>query len=226
MQPTASTPVPAWTSRPGHLRLGLSIVAALLALSLGTVSAWAITVRDVIELSRAGVTEDVLVELIEMDGSVPPLGLADLLELKAAGVSDRVVITMLRLARIERERREQRERVAEEERVEALRAANAILAASPSVVVGDAVAERLPSRAPAGEPVAVPVPVIVPVYVQQIVEVDRSGTRRSSQPDDSPRRSQPARRSASQSRGGDDDRGGASGEKAFWIVKSSGWMVK
>jgi len=226
MQPTASVPVPAWTSRPGQLRLGLSVAAVLLALSLGTVSAWAITVRDVIELSRAGVTEDVLVELIEMDGSVPPLGLADLLELKAAGVSDRVVITMLRLARIERERREQRERVAEEERAEALRAANAILEASPSVVVGDAVAERLPSRALVGEPVAVPVPVIVPVYIQQIVEVDSSRTRRSSQPDDSPRRPQPERRSASQSRGGDDDRGRANGEKAFWIVKSSGWIVR
>jgi hypothetical protein len=59
----------------------------------------ALTVRDVVELSRAGLGEEVLLALIEVDQSVFPIDTATLRSLKAAGVSERVIVAMVRSAR-------------------------------------------------------------------------------------------------------------------------------
>ena len=59
-------------------------------------SAGAVTVRDIIELSKAGLSEDILVALIEADLTVFTLDKDQILELKKAGVSDVVVLKMLR----------------------------------------------------------------------------------------------------------------------------------
>ena len=63
---------------------------ALLLLGFG-LPAEAETVRDVIELSRAGLGDDVLVAVIETDQSVDRPD-----ELRMAGISERVLIAMLR----------------------------------------------------------------------------------------------------------------------------------
>ena len=74
----------------------LVLVAALAA----TVQpAHALTIRDVIELTRAGLTDDVLVALIEVDGGVYSTDTATLKSLKDAGVSPRVMIALIRSGR-------------------------------------------------------------------------------------------------------------------------------
>jgi hypothetical protein len=63
------------------------------------VRASALTVRDILELSRAGLGEETLLALIEVDPSVFPIDTATLKSLKAAGVSERVIVAMVRSAR-------------------------------------------------------------------------------------------------------------------------------
>jgi hypothetical protein len=75
---------------------------ALLVLPLLTLlppAADALTVRDVIELTRAGLGEEILLALIEVDPSVFPIDTATLKMLKDAGVSERVIIAMVRSGR-------------------------------------------------------------------------------------------------------------------------------
>lgn len=65
------------------------------------VRADALTVRDILELSRAGLGEETLLALIEVDPSVFPIDTGTLKSLKAAGVSERVIVAMVRSARIQ-----------------------------------------------------------------------------------------------------------------------------
>lgn len=62
-------------------------------------SAGELTLRDVIELYRSGLGEDLLVAVIEADGGPIQLSTADVLDLKHAGISDRIITAMLRTAR-------------------------------------------------------------------------------------------------------------------------------
>jgi hypothetical protein len=62
-------------------------------------SADALTIRDIVELTRAGLGDDVLLALIEVDGSVFATDTATLKQLKAAGVSERVIVAMVRSGR-------------------------------------------------------------------------------------------------------------------------------
>ena len=76
------------------------VSAAMVVTLAATVEpAHALTIRDVIELSRAGLTDDVLVALIEVDAGVYPTDTATLKTLKDAGVSDRVMIALIRSGR-------------------------------------------------------------------------------------------------------------------------------
>ncbi len=75
----------------------LVFVVALLAIS--SARADALTIRDVVELTRAGLGEEVLLALIEVDPSVFPIDTATLKYLKDAGVSQRVIVAMVRSAR-------------------------------------------------------------------------------------------------------------------------------
>ncbi|MEP6918280.1 MAG: hypothetical protein ABJC89_21715 [Acidobacteriota bacterium] len=68
-------------------------------LALWPARADALTVRDIVELSRAGLGEDVLLALIEVDPSVFPIDAETLKGLKASGVTDRVIVAMVRSAR-------------------------------------------------------------------------------------------------------------------------------
>lgn len=59
----------------------------------------ALTVRDVVELRRAGLGEETLLALIDVDASVFPIDAATLKTLKTAGVSERVIVAMIRSGR-------------------------------------------------------------------------------------------------------------------------------
>lgn len=71
----------------------------LLAVLLDTAPVEAVTLRDLIELGRAGIGDDVLVALIELDDTVYALEPRQILELKTAGMSDRVIVALLRNGR-------------------------------------------------------------------------------------------------------------------------------
>jgi len=68
----------------------------LLALTAGP--AWAVSTRDLVELSKAGLGDDVLVALIEADGTIFNLDAPRILQLRAEGVSERVITAMIRNA--------------------------------------------------------------------------------------------------------------------------------
>ena len=59
----------------------------------------AVTVRDIVELTHAGLGEDVLLALIDVDRSIFPIDAATIKELKAQGVSERVILAMVRSGR-------------------------------------------------------------------------------------------------------------------------------
>lgn len=59
----------------------------------------AVTVRDIVELTHAGLGEDVLLALIEVDRSIFPIDAATIKDLKAQGVSERVILAMVRSGR-------------------------------------------------------------------------------------------------------------------------------
>lgn len=73
------------------------IIAAALLGSPG--NAHALTIRDIIELTRAGLGDDVLLALIEVDRGVYAIDIATLKQLKAGGVSDRVLVALVRSGR-------------------------------------------------------------------------------------------------------------------------------
>jgi hypothetical protein len=75
------------------------ILAFVLMAPLFVGRADAVTVRDVIELTKAGLSEDVLVALIESDRNVFTLDAATMKALKDGGVSDRVMLALIRNGR-------------------------------------------------------------------------------------------------------------------------------
>ena len=60
------------------------------------VSATAVTVRDIIELTNAGLADEILIAVIDADRTVFTLDKEQILELKRAGVSKAVLLKMLR----------------------------------------------------------------------------------------------------------------------------------
>ena len=124
-------------------------VAMVATLAATAQPAQALTIRDVIELSRAGLTDDVLVALIEVDGGVYPTDTATLKRLKDAGVSDRVMIALIRSGR---------ERRVEEPPPAPVVEGAPVESPPPPVVV----IEHREVIVPQVQPVAVPV--YVPVY--------------------------------------------------------------
>ena len=72
---------------------------AFLLLTLIPATANAVTTREILELSRAGLSEEVLLALIEVDGGVFTLDPEMLKQLKEANVSERVILAMVRSGR-------------------------------------------------------------------------------------------------------------------------------
>src|SRR4051812_8124451 len=126
----------------------LLVISAVMAV-LAPFKADALTVRDVIELSRAGLGDETLLALIEVDPSVFPIDTATLKALKAAGVSEHVIVAMVRSARTP---------------APPIEAAPAEVLPEPQEQPAPVAVEQ---RAPAAEirEVPVAVPVAVPVYI-------------------------------------------------------------
>jgi hypothetical protein len=59
----------------------------------------ALTIRDIIELSRSGLGEDVLLALIEVDRGIYGIDTDTLKSLKAAGVPEKVIVALVRSGR-------------------------------------------------------------------------------------------------------------------------------
>jgi hypothetical protein len=74
-----------------------SLTAAITLVLGAAVSA--ATIDDIRELARAGLSDDVLVALVESDATVYELTASEIVELREAGVGERVVIAMLRNGR-------------------------------------------------------------------------------------------------------------------------------
>lgn len=64
-------------------------------LLLGTTTAFAVTPKELIELTRAGLSDDVLVALIEADQGGVRLDAEQIIALRNAGVSERVILALL-----------------------------------------------------------------------------------------------------------------------------------
>jgi hypothetical protein len=125
-------------------RIGLLFVVVWM-MCLWPSRADALTFRDVIELTRAGLGEEVLLALIEVDRSVFPIDAASIKQLKDAGVSERVILAMVRSAR---------EVQSAQDQMPVVDAPAPPVAPPPQVVVIDH-----------HDPEIREVPVVVPVYV-------------------------------------------------------------
>lgn len=75
------------------------ILLVLLIVPLLAARAEALTLRDIIELSKAGLSDDVLLALIEVDQTVFAIDRETIELLKAQGVSERVMIAMIKSGR-------------------------------------------------------------------------------------------------------------------------------
>ena len=71
-------------------------------------SAGAVTLKDIVDLTKAGLGDDVLLALIEVDGGVFDVDAATLTRLKTAGVSEKVIVALVRSGRASTPRRGRR----------------------------------------------------------------------------------------------------------------------
>src|SRR5215207_1228029 len=77
----------------------LLAVLTLAIVPVVSASAQTLSTRDVIELSKAGLGEDVLLALIEVNRSVFPVDRETLTSLKDAGLPANVIVAMVRSGR-------------------------------------------------------------------------------------------------------------------------------
>ena len=76
-----------------------AVLAAMLVFTLTPPTASAVTVEQIVALSRAGVTDAVLLALIDRDQSVFAIEPPQLVTLKETGVSEAVILAMLKSGR-------------------------------------------------------------------------------------------------------------------------------
>jgi hypothetical protein len=79
-------------------RAAVATVAAA-ALAVSPVPAHAVSTADIVQLAQAGLSDEVLIALIQTDNTVYPLDAPRILELREAGVSEAVIVAMLRNGR-------------------------------------------------------------------------------------------------------------------------------
>jgi hypothetical protein len=77
--------------------LFVPLIAAALSALPSTASA--VTLKEIVELTRAGLSDEILLALIEIDPRVYPVDPATLRMLKESGVSERVIIAMVKSGR-------------------------------------------------------------------------------------------------------------------------------
>lgn len=124
--------------------------ALLVIVALAGGRAEAVTIRDLIELTKAGLSDQVLLALIEVDRGVFAIDTPTLKRLKDAGVSEAVIVALIRSGR-----------TPPAQEPEAVPPPDYSTVREPEVIVID----HHDAPAPAPERVEVPYPVAVPVYV-------------------------------------------------------------
>src|SRR3954453_20170541 len=72
--------------------------ALVFALFVST-AAQAVTLKDIVDLTKAGLNDEVLLALIEVDGGVFAIDANTLSQLKTAGVSQKVIVALVRSGR-------------------------------------------------------------------------------------------------------------------------------
>ena len=83
-----------------HARAWTIVAGMAFATLMGVAQrAEAVTLKEIMELTRVGVGDDVLVALIEVDQRVFPIDSETLATLKQAGVSDRVMVAIVKSGR-------------------------------------------------------------------------------------------------------------------------------
>jgi hypothetical protein len=160
------------------------VPAFLVFMALGAVRADALTVRDVIELSKAGLSDSVLMALIDVDRTVFSIDTATLKQLKTEGVSDAVIIAMIHSGRAtpaDVPPPAQPEVVAQDTSAQdtSAPAMNAPAMSAPAMNAPDMSAPTEPA-APV-PPQFVPYPVFVPLYVAVPVAPGGKNAHRSAQ---------------------------------------------
>jgi hypothetical protein len=91
-----SFPEPRPTSRPRWVCGFALALAAAVALPA---PAEAVSLRDLVALSQAGLSDDVLIALVEADGDDFALDAPRIMDLRAQGVSEAVILAMIRVSR-------------------------------------------------------------------------------------------------------------------------------
>ncbi|HYT77512.1 MAG TPA: hypothetical protein VEL79_22350 [Vicinamibacterales bacterium] len=129
-----------------------SLITCFAVLTLAAGRAEAVTIHDVIELSKAGLSDQVLVALIEVDRSVFSIDAATLKQLKNGGVSDAVIIAMIRSGRTP-------------PAVEPVPPPPQTAVTEPEPMASEPPIDVMDTRDMPPPPVAYPVPVAVPVFV-------------------------------------------------------------
>lgn len=81
------------------MNLRRTLLALIAVLAIGAGRADALTLRDLIELNRSGVGDQVLIALIEVDRGVFNIDTNTLKMLKEAGISDQVIVALIRSGR-------------------------------------------------------------------------------------------------------------------------------
>lgn len=77
------------------------VLPLVLAIALAPTAAAALTAQDVVALSKAGVSESVMLAMIERDKTIFALDAAQVIALQRDGVSERVVVALLKSGREE-----------------------------------------------------------------------------------------------------------------------------
>src|SRR5262245_66431427 len=81
------------------LKLRRTLLALVTIFAITASRADALTLRDLIELNRSGVGDQVLIALIEVDRGVFNIDTNTLKMLKEAGISDQVIVALIRSGR-------------------------------------------------------------------------------------------------------------------------------
>lgn len=167
-------------AKPAGMRAYTKIVVLTLTVLMGPAigKAYAVTIRDLVELSKEGVSDAVLVALIETDGSRFRLTPDDIRSVRAQGLSDAVIVAMIRTRPAAAPSRDGvvAEMPAEPAEPAPLPVAIAPVAPAPVVVqtppvtVSQTVVQRVEVERSRPQPEAVYVPVYVPVRVKPVEE--------------------------------------------------------
>ena len=78
-----------------------TVLAGMLVLMLNPVTASAVTVQEIVRLSKAGVSDEVILTLIDRDRTIFAIDSEQLMTLRDVGVSEAVILAMLRSGRQE-----------------------------------------------------------------------------------------------------------------------------